>query len=107
MSTSTEATFEDVPPNNPYFTYVETAFQSGLLPNSEEDTFRPNDNLTQQEFEACASSGKVEKVSAAEVRRVLNQVLTNDSADAKTGEPEKGMTRGAAIHILMTLFGDL
>lgn len=40
------AHFNDVPVGSTFFTYIETAFTSGLISGYSDGTFRPNDNVT-------------------------------------------------------------
>jgi hypothetical protein len=46
ITTTGEPHFLDVPPANPFYSYVETAFAHGIISGYADDTFRPAANVT-------------------------------------------------------------
>ncbi|MEK7523797.1 MAG: S-layer homology domain-containing protein [Patescibacteria group bacterium] len=42
--------FSDVPPTNPNFIYIETAYDQGFVQGHQDGTFKPNYNLSRAEF---------------------------------------------------------
>jgi kumamolisin len=42
--------FTDVPPANPFYNYIETAYNHGVISGYADHTFRPNNNITRAQF---------------------------------------------------------
>lgn len=46
--------FSDVPPSNPFYAYIQTAFSDNLIGGYSDGTFRPNDNITRAQVAKVA-----------------------------------------------------
>lgn len=109
------ATFADVQSNSPYFAYVESAVQQGLLDKSKGE-FNPNEPVTREELaEMIVKSLRLEKL--AEVPSLFNINFADANKINKKGhaaivhhlgimpatnnnfEPAKKVTRGAGAQV--------
>ena len=63
-----EPTFDDVPEDNPFYSYIETAVQAGIISGYGDGTFRPNNPVTRAQLAkiitAAAGWGQVTPVGA-------------------------------------------
>lgn len=109
------ATFADVQSNSPYFAYVESAVQQGLIDKTQGE-FKPNENVTREELaEMIVKAMRLDKL--AQVPTLFNVDFADADKINKKGhaaivhhlgimtasnnkfEPDKKVTRGAGAQV--------
>jgi hypothetical protein len=89
--------FSDVPPNHPFFCYVETALARNVISGYSDGTFRPGNNVTR---------GQLSKIIVVAQQWIIDTTGGPHFTDVPTTSPFYGYIETAYNHTIISGYSD-